>query len=106
MVMLENKFKNLVQSKRWSHESYEDKFLALQAKQERMNKAFEKLKRKKEKNGSDAGAGCKTATGKRRGDGKGDGKSRRGAALPDWMSVKPPANKMKEPNEYNGKAWH
>ena len=93
MVLLENKHKNLVQAERWSHESYEDKFMALQAKQEKTTRDFEKLKRKKDNDkGGDGGKGRSQKGGKR-------------DDLPAWMKVEPSPDKLKEPREWKGKPW-
>ena len=105
MVIFANKFKNLVQAKRWSHESYEDKFLALQAKQERTNKLVDKLKRNREtsKGGANGGGKAPGKGGKQGGDAGGKGKS---SDLPAWMSVEPPPDKLKEPRTHNNKPWY
>lgn len=107
MVICSNKFKNLVQAKRWSHESYEDKFLALQAKQEKTNKAFEKLKRKREGDGKKGKNGGKGSSGAPRNGkgGKGGGTDHK-KELPGWMSIEPSADKLKEPRVWNDKEWH
>ena len=93
MVLAENKYKNLVLNGTWSHESYEDKLIALQAEQEKTNKALERIKCKKGSEDKQAGKGRESKKG-------------RTEDLPDWMFKEPPADKLKEPREYNGKPWY
>ena len=97
MVLFENKFKNLVLTERWSHESYEDRFMALQDKQEKTNRDMEKLHRQKKKNNP---TGTKNDAKGRKGKKKGKDN------LPGWMTVEPKPDKLRELREYNGKPWY
>ena len=100
MTLFENKYKNLVQTERWTLESYEDKFLALQAQQEKANREVEKIKRKKVtwKDGGKNGG--------KKGDKSKKGKQRDNNDLPAWMKVEPSPDKLFEPREWNGKLWY
>jgi hypothetical protein len=98
MILAENKFKVLLINKQWSHESYEDMILALQAKQDKTNKELEKIKRKHSgKKGDNNGGG-----GTRKDAKKGQ---REKEPEPEWMHKEPPKDQLYKPRKWIGRTW-
>lgn len=95
MVLAENKYKNLRLNNKWSHESYDDKIMALEAKQAKTNKELDKIRRKK------TGG---TPKGRKDGE-KGGSEKNRNDDLPDWMFKEPAEGELKKPRKYQNKDW-